>query len=251
MITRCAWLLLGAVVPLVGGPLDGAAAKTVTGTVAFQGTLAQPQVEVTQDAHVCGARVLALQNLLRQNVDGALEGVIVYFEPRVHHGSAPQERAPTKVVVDQKDCMFTPGVVVLERRDVLIFRNSDAVLHNVSVLGPDGRVAANFAMPVRGQSSDPITLHKTGPYSFRCEAGHPWMRGHALVFERVVATKTNSDGSFVLGPVSRGLHDIHAWHPLLGRLRQRVAVAEGDPRPILFEYRSVRNDDSGVSTPQH
>src|SRR5262245_7329547 len=102
-----------------------APAGSIKGTVIFEGEPpTQPTLDRKSDPKCAKDRIdeaVVVEH-------GKLRDVLV----RLKNGSVPGQTAPSApVVIDQRDCMYTPRVVGMMAGQKLLVRNSDNTFHNV------------------------------------------------------------------------------------------------------------------------
>lgn len=199
-----------------------AAAGTVAGTVTFDGkapTLkpldmnADPACAAKHDSPVA-------PELLVLGPGNTLANVFVSVK------NAPAGDPPkTRVVVDQKGCMYEPHVVGVGVGAELLFRNSDGILHNVHGLPKENR-EFNIGMPATLKEKAQV-LNKPEPvFPVKCDV-HPWMRAYVAVMSHPYFDVTGTDGKFSIADLPAGSYEIEVWHERLGTATQAVTVAAG------------------------
>ena len=187
-------------------------AGRIRGVVRLKGNPPAPASEpITRDQQVCGKDVSLPRITLGK--DGGVADTFVYLDG----APATSWSAPVKaILVDQKNCQYSPHMLAVPVGTKLEFTNSDTILHNVhgyqsSDEGP--QTLFNIAQPERGQRSPlPAPLTKPGIISLSCEAGHPWMSGYVFVSESPYVAIAKNDGEFVIPDVPPGTYRIKMWH---------------------------------------
>src|SRR5439155_1582846 len=119
-----------AVVMLVTGLAASRAASGVTikGTVVLKGAAPEPaKLAVTIDQYVCGKEKNAEDLVL--SPQRGIRNAVVWLENPPPGPTA--EAPPPATAVDQRECMFTPRVVVVAAGGRIDFLNSDRLLHNL------------------------------------------------------------------------------------------------------------------------
>ncbi|HEU4616295.1 MAG TPA: hypothetical protein VFS15_29555, partial [Kofleriaceae bacterium] len=100
-------------------------AGSIKGTVLFEGE-PPPQEALARDSDPKCAANRADEAIVVTK--GKLRDVLV----RIKNGTTGKHAAPTTpVLLDQKDCMYTPRVVGIVAGQKLLVRNSDSTFHNV------------------------------------------------------------------------------------------------------------------------
>jgi plastocyanin len=191
----------------------------IRGVVRLQGALPTAAVEpVKEHQEICGHDV-SLPRIVVGEANG-IQDTFVYLDGIQDGRSFPK---PESVLVDQRQCRYSPHVMIVPVGTKLEITNSDAILHNVHGLqmtdqGP--QTIFNIAQPVRGQRTtvEPA-LTKPGIVYLACEAGHAWMNAYVFVASHPYVTVTNHAGEFVMAAVPVGTYRIKMWHE--GVIRKR------------------------------
>lgn len=195
---------------------------TVHGTVKMRGrapSLGAHTVNKPQQVPACGRTVPNEQ--IVTGAGGKLANAVVWLEG-IERGAPAR---PRELTLDQKDCRFVPRVQAATRGSKLVLTSRDATLHNIhAYLGR--RTLFNLAIPTKGVRI-PKRLTRPGMVSFKCDAGHTWMRGYVRVFEHPYFAVTDEDGEFTIEDVPPGRHRIEVWHERLGEKSGTVQVGAG------------------------
>jgi plastocyanin len=168
---------------------------------------------------------------------------------RRHKGQAPRRAHPHQererrqarrtgdtVLIDQKDCMYTPRVVGIVAGQKLQVRNSDNTFHNVW-----GQVQAKdvFNKPQAPKaddlSLDPSTAKAGDIVDLKCGA-HGWMKGYVAVQDHPFFAVTASDGSFTIKDLPQGTYTLEAWHPELGTKTMKVVIGKGKRADVSARF---------------
>jgi plastocyanin len=214
-------------------PLDPATTGTVSGRVFFDGEVPAPRpIAIASDptcvaAHPAG---LALSDVREQ--DGQLADVFVY----IAHGLEDRVFAvpDTPVVVDQRDCLYTPRVVGAQVGQPIAFVNSDDTLHNVHG-EPTASAPWNFGLGVQGARRTITIDHAEVPVPVRCDV-HPWMHAALAVVAHPYYAVTNTTGIFSLAQLPAGHYFVAAWHPTLGAQQAEVDITAGHTTELAIVF---------------
>jgi hypothetical protein len=182
---------------------------TIKGTVKWQGALPHlTPSEINKDAQVCdplGEKHRDLERLL-VSPNGGVANTVVFLK-NITAGKAmdlPLERR----FLNQKNCRYEPHILLVPEQAMLTVRSSDPLLHTVHMSG-----SADYNLPFTTQGQEitrPMT--REGVVDLRCNAGHVWMNGEAIVASNPYYAVTDSEGNFELTNVPAGQYEIEAWH---------------------------------------
>lgn len=217
----------GAIPP--GVAIGGAA---IEGRVVFRGTPPPRRpIRMTSEAacHRPGSETLA------EDVVVAADGGLADAWVRVVSGLGDRVFAPpaSAAVMDQAGCVFRPHLLAVQVNQVVVFDNSDPVLHNVRAVAKTNR-PFNLAMPNRGK---PVRRFFSQPeiIPIRCDL-HAWMSAVIAVETHPFHQATGADGAFALRGLPAGEYVVEAWHAKLGASRRTVTLAEAETRRLVFEF---------------
>lgn len=239
VLTTLQWIAI--VTPLVAqsvyrevAVVDGA---EVVGTALFRGDVPDPRrLLVTKDEEVCGFGYLERTEVVVGD-GGGLAGVVVVVEG-IREGKAWPE-SPGGYVLDQRDCIFSPHLLVVPKAADLNILNSDPVLHNVhayELIDGSGRSLFNLGQP----PSEKFIVHQLRPrignlVRLECDA-HDFMQSWIYAADSPYWAVTGEDGTFVIEDVPPGEYSITAWHPSLGVQQHRVSLGSGGAAELVLEF---------------
>ena len=150
-------------------------------------------------------------------------GVVVYLDA-VPGSFRPPARP---VTIDQKGMQFRPHVVAIQKGGTVLFKNSDAVRHNVFT--PDGD-KYNLGTWGQGESKS-HTFRQAGIYQQLCNI-HPEMSGFIVVLDNPYFAVTGADGKFEITGVPPGSYTLKTWGEKLPVVTKQVTVAAGAPTQL-------------------
>ena len=196
-------------------------AAAIKGTVQYVGPPPDARkISVTVDQFVCGKDKDA-EDLVLSAQRGIRNAVVSLASPPA---GARWELSTAPVFLDQRQCVFTPRVIVVPAGGTVEFLNSDRLLHNIHSTGKDNPVF-NRTQP-RGRTI-PITFPKPEVVRIGCDL-HGWMRAWIVVMEHPFHAVTGGDGEFTLPNVPPGKYTLNVWHETLGVVTRDVTVGDGD-----------------------
>ncbi len=225
-----AGLLGAAVVMLATGLATSRAASGVTikGTVVLKGTAPEPAKRaVTIDQYVCGKEKNAEDLIL--SPQRGIRNAVVWLENPPPGPTA--EAPPPATAVDQRECMFTPRVVVVAAGGRIDFLNSDRLLHNLHST-PSANPPFNRTQP-KGRTIA-ITFPHPEIVRVSCDL-HSWMRGWVVVADHPFYAVTDADGQFALKGLPPGRYTVRVWQERLGTMSREITVGDQDPTLVTLE----------------
>lgn len=201
---------------------------TITGEVKFAGDPPTPaKLEVTKDQEVCGKTEKVDESLL-VGPDKGIKNVVVSLQGIQRGKPLPTQGA----VLDQKECRYTPHVVLTPARVEMSILNSDGILHNIHSYStknpPFNKAQPKFRKEIKETFVEPETVKLT------CDA-HGWMSGWVVVMDHPYYTITDDNGAFTLTDVPAGDYELKLWHETLGEVVQKVSVKEREVTKVAVE----------------
>jgi plastocyanin len=171
---------------------------------------------VNADVAICGRADRPSPSLVLAK-DKGLANAVVWLEGATG-GALP--KGPFRL--DQKNCLFTPYVLVVSKGAPVVIGNSDPVLHNVRATTAGAAQIFNRAIPIKGQTFTE-TFSEAGVVRVKCDV-HLWMTAWLFVADTPHAAVTDREGRFAFPLVPPGTYRLRAWHELFGEKSQPVTV---------------------------
>ncbi len=208
---------------------------SITGTVLFEGEPPSRDEIVRDSDPYCEKVKKTTEDVIVTK--GKLKDVLV----RIKNGTGGTFTAPpTPVLLDQKDCMYTPRVVGVMVGQKLAVRNSDGTFHNVrgTVAGKQlwnnaqPKQAADLSLDAGPKAGDVVDLV--------CDV-HPWMHAYAVVQDHPFFAVTGENGAFTITGLAQGSYVLEAWHPQLGKKELKVKIGKGKKAAVTarFSYKAT------------
>ena len=116
---------------------------------------------------------------------------------------------PSRVVLDQRNLMFVPHVLVVRVGTAVEFPNNDKVFHNVFSFR-DGK-KFDLGMYPKGMSKR-IVFDKPGLARLFCNI-HPNMAAYVMAVDTAYFAVSDEQGTFSVAGVPAGTYTYHAWRP--------------------------------------
>jgi plastocyanin len=123
--------------------------------------------------------------------------------------NAPRARQTARVVLDQRNLMFSPLVLAIRVGTVVDFPNSDRVFHNVFSFR-DGKRFDLGMYPVGTMQK--VTFDQPGLSRIFCNI-HPHMAAYVMAIDSPYFGATDQSGGFTLADVPAERYTYRAWKP--------------------------------------
>ena len=200
---------------------------SISGTITFTGDAPEVKpVEVTKDTKVCAQTQKYDESLVVGENKGIKNAVVSISN--ISNGKDFGEA----MVLDQKECVYTPHIVLTPAGSELEILNNDGILHNIHTYS-EANPAFNQAQPkfkkkLKKKFDQPEVVR------VECDA-HGWMKGWIVVMEHPYYAVTDGEGKFSLGDVPAGEYEVKIWHETLGETMQKVTVEAGGDASLAVE----------------
>ncbi|MEZ6152133.1 MAG: hypothetical protein R3C09_18685 [Pirellulaceae bacterium] len=162
-----------------------------------------------------------------EGIDGGVAHVVIEIKgvegENFHHVDPP-----AGYVIRQKDCQFTPSLIVVPNgKDIQVF-NDDPVGHNVNT----GR-----GIKCNSRNSRSSSLLRVNRRSKLFSNIHSWMEGWITQAQNPYFAVTDEKGDFTILGVPPGKYRISIWHPSLGRETARLTLKQAKPQCWITRMR--------------
>jgi plastocyanin len=217
-----------------GGPAfdPTTATGTITGNILFEGTPPEMGRINTAADPECGDADVRSELVLVTD-DSKLQNVIVYVNSG--HEGVSYATTATPIVLDQRNCQYTPHVSTAMAGQPIEIRNSDPTTHNIHAF-PEANMVINFAQPRQG-AVDIETFEIAEympPIPIRCDV-HRWMNSFLGVFDHPFHTTSADTGTYSIS-VPAGTYEIMTWHEEYGEMSSEIVVEDGATVELDFTY---------------
>jgi plastocyanin len=117
-----------------------------------------------------------------------------------------------KPVINQKNLMFNPRLLVIQVGTTVEFQNDDSVQHNVfwPSVGGNRKLGHNLGTWPQGEKRA-YKFDQPGAVSLLCNV-HPEMSGYIIVSPTPYFAQTDAAGNFKIDNVPDGKYNVVAWH---------------------------------------
>ena len=217
---------------MLAAPATPAGSATISGRATYTGTPPKMKPIDMSKEPTCAKEhnpPETTQNVVTHPPD-ALEYVVVYI-------SAGDQPAPTPtqaVRYDQKGCVYTPHVLVMQVNQPLEIYTDDPVAHNIHPM-PKANPEWNKSQP---PNTPPIQTKWEKPefIPVKCNI-HPWMHGYFVVLNTSHYVVTGEDGSFSLKGLAPGKYTLTAWQEQYGTQSQDVTITGSETKTVNFVFK--------------
>jgi plastocyanin len=163
-----------------------------------------------------------------------VEGAVVLAEPVA---AAPRAAAGLKAIMDQRNLMFVPDVLVVQTGTAVDFPNSDQVRHQVYSFSS----ARTFQLALyAGRAHAPVVFDHAGLVTLGCNI-HDSMVGYIWVTDSPWFGRTGANGTLQLRGLAPGEYHVHIWHARLAesgpQLQARLNLADAATATTGFRLR--------------
>jgi len=153
---------------------------------------------------------------------GELADVVVSLK-NVTAKSTGASAAPA--ILDQKGCVYVPGIFAVQTGQKIVVKNSDTCIHNVHDISTAGNEEHNDPQMAGGAD---LTYSFDKPEAFlkfQCDV-HPWMKSWVTVVDSPYFAVSDKDGKFTIKNVPPGKYTVEAIHRKLGAQTQEIEVKD-------------------------
>jgi hypothetical protein len=208
----------------------GQSTGSVVGVVWLMGAYEKPApLKVFKNRDFCGPSV-ANESLIVNRERGVQNTVIILSS--MNDQTMAQ---PTSIVLDNRNCAFSPRIQVAPLGSELRLKNSDPILHTVHArLGKE--TLFNVGLPRWRQVTKSLT--RSGIIKIDCDVLHTWMRAAIVVTASPYHAVTDQRGRFAVERLPAGDYEIETWHEKLGSRKRRLAVFESAQTSVDIVYTS-------------
>jgi plastocyanin len=206
-------------------------AADITGVITLKGT---PPAETDLGPYISGnpdcaamyqGQKLPTTHFYVAGPNGEFADVVVSLKGVT--GKSTGASAPP-AVLDQKGCVYTPGILAIQTGQKLVVKNSDMCIHNVDFTPTVPGNQPHNDVQMAGAPDLAYTFSQPEAFiMFKCDV-HPWMRAWVSVFDSPYFSLSDKDGKFVIKNVPPGKYTVEANHRKLGAQTQDVEVADKD-----------------------
>lgn len=144
--------------------------------------------------------------VLPENAKADATGIVVWLP------GLRVDAAPAPALMSSKDKRFEPRILAVAAGSSVRFPNLDSIYHNAFSLSPGNTF--DMGLYRKGASRD-IALKTPGIVRVYCNI-HPEMAASVVVVDGNAFTVVRADGSFRIGGLPPGRHEVHVWSDVAG-----------------------------------
>ncbi|MBI3312878.1 MAG: hypothetical protein HYZ83_01395 [Candidatus Omnitrophica bacterium] len=178
----------------------------------------------------CGASQLS--QTLQVSPEGYLKNAVISLEgsPALTGGKFS---LPSMNLLDQKDCRFSPHILLTAQGEPFKVANSDPMAHDVRGFR-DAQMLFRFEMDEGSKPVEKI-IPETGRFLIRCGL-HQWMHAYVISAEHPYYAVSDEKGFFSIPGVPEGNYTVRIWHEILGEITQPINLTQS-VSDFKYEYR--------------
>lgn len=213
-------------------------AGTIKGTVKFSGDKipAPKMLNINKDPEVCGkekapsdALLISKKNKGVKNAVVTIKGIKTDKKPNTPKG---------KLKFIQKDCKFSPRILIVPTETEFEIYNKDPLTHNIHTFGREN------ATINRGQPKTvPMIKHSfevPERVKVKCDI-HKWMAGWFIVVDNPYTVLSDETGHFTISDVPAGTHKVQVWHEGLKSEIKEVTVSGDEEVMVSFNLKAKKS----------
>jgi plastocyanin len=191
---------------------------TLRGKFVFDGKAPeQKPVNVAKEPFCTKCNVRTEDAVVDQQTN-AVANVVVFLKAKkgekitIHPDYETPEAKNAEVVIDNKDCRFSPHVVFARVGQPVVVKNSDPVGHNSNITPlNDKNKAFNQILPAGASAKYSFKAAESLAVSVACNI-HPWMKALVIVRDDPYAAVSQPDGTFEIKNLPVGTFDFQVRH---------------------------------------
>ena len=211
-------------------------AGDLTGTVSFKGTAPaeksfEDKISASSECSPLYASKFPTTHFYAVSASGGLADVVVSIKGGAFKSTGA---AATPAVIDQKGCLYSPSILVVQTGQKVTVKNSDPCVHNVHTVPKENEMKNLVQMP-HGPDLE-FVFDKPEPFlKFQCDV-HDWMFAWVSVVDSPYFSLSDKDGKFVIKNLPAGKYTVEFAHRKLGTKTVEVEVKDsGATQDFTFE----------------
>ncbi|HEY0728152.1 MAG TPA: carboxypeptidase regulatory-like domain-containing protein [Pyrinomonadaceae bacterium] len=211
---------------------------TLTGTITANGEIPKAQiVDLTADplCELPNGEKYETDFLLTNNQ--RLLNVFVYVKGGETLNAYRFETPKSEVVLERKNCRFSPHVLGIRVGQSLSIVNNDRTQHNTH---PVPKINQEWnASQAAGTSFSQSFKRPELFIPVKCNQ-HPWEKAYLSVMAHPFFAVSDAFGNYEIRGLPPGRYKLVAWHEAMGEQETEITVAAGENRRLDFTFESLK-----------
>ena len=196
---------------------------------------ANPALKIPQD--------IPAEDLKVNAKTGGVENVFIWMAKRPDSIPPDSINSLGPIWFGQKGARFVPHALIVQTGQTIAIGNADPVASYVHIY-PLKNQPVNLQIAPAAIGAQAQKFQLTVAESLPIKVGSdilPWMSAYWLVVDHPYATKTNSEGDFVIPDLPPGEHEFRVWHERKGYIHRKllIRVEPGKVTKVDFEPVSI------------
>ncbi|MFQ5928154.1 MAG: carboxypeptidase regulatory-like domain-containing protein [Acidobacteriota bacterium] len=206
------------------------------GRILFEGAVPPARkIQVNKDVNECKQAAGVVQDVVVSGNGGLADAVVEVLGMR-NKGDRVWPDPKDGYVIHQKDCRFSPHLLVTPIGAELVIYNDDPVTHNINT---------GHWNEAQGPGADPLKKKIRGRGFVRVNCNiHSWMESWVYVAQSPYYAVTGSSGEFRIEGLPPGSYRVTANYPTLGNERFQIKIGSGQTVEKDVTFRSPQRRTS-------
>jgi hypothetical protein len=205
------WIVAVLILWSVSSPAVAEQWGTLRGTFIYDGKPPKPmKLKVNPGIAVCG-NLPIFGEVITVGKNGGLKNIVLWVRTKDVDVHPKYDKVPS-VILDNRNCAFTPHVVAVRTGQLLEITNSDPIGHNALITTRVNRPQPGRAFPPGGKLQMKFSSAERLPCIVAC-GDHSWMKAYVLIQDHPYMSVSGIDGTFELVNLPAGVDlEIQVWH---------------------------------------
>jgi hypothetical protein len=192
-----------------------------------------------KDKGVCAVNPpLPEERLIVDPKTKGIANIVVYLKkaPKTIHPNLKASKEK-QIVFDQKNCRFTPHVLLARTDQEILVKSDDPVNHNTHT-HPFRNQELNFLVQPNDRAGVPVLYKEPEflPTPVNCDL-HPHMKAYWLIMDHPYMALTDAEGKFKIENLPEGDYEFTVWHEQVGYIEKALEVTiEKDATEDIGEF---------------
>lgn len=185
-------------------------------TFTIKGTAPKPSAIVGKERDpFCAALPIPSESMLVNPKNNGIQNVALFIDTRKYkikeiHPDL-KEVPKNKVILDNKNCVFQPRVVVVRAGQTILVKNSDNTGHNANFSSFFRNEPQNRTVLVGSSIDILIKEPETAPCPVDC-GSHGWMKAFVIALDHPYVGVSDADGVLKIAKLPTGKVAFRVWH---------------------------------------